>query len=71
MAHSNDLYNALVKRYEAEMADAEAKLNIFMYSGQLLPEHANITEEMDKLLHKYVECGEKLATLKRKYGKSN
>tara|TARA_R100001530_G_C4178080_1_gene118635 strand:- start:48 stop:263 length:216 start_codon:yes stop_codon:yes gene_type:complete len=71
MAHSNDIYNALVKKYEADMADAEAKLNMFMYSSQLLPEHADITGEIDKLLHKYTECGEKLATLKRKYGKSN
>ena len=71
MAHSNDIYNALVKKYEADMADAEAKLNMFMYSSQLLPEHADITGDIDKLLHKYVECGEKLATFKRKYGKSN
>ena len=71
MAHSNDIYNALVKKYQADKAEAQAKLNMFMYSSQLLPEHADITGEIDKLLHKYVECGEKLATLKRKYGKSN
>ena len=71
MVHSTHIYNAMVKRYEAEMADAEAKLNILIYSPQLLPEHLDITGEIDKLLHKYVECGEKLATFKRKYGKSN
>ena len=71
MVHSTDIYNALVKRYEAEMADAEAKLNMLMYSPQVLPEHLDVTGEIDKLLEKYVECGEKMATLKRKYGKSN
>ena len=62
------IHTALVKRYEAEIADANAKITILMTSSSIIPEHIDITGEVDKLLGKIEDAQSKMAILKRLYG---
>ena len=58
--------SALQKRYEAEMAEAEANIALYL-SGQNLAaigEHSDIMEEQDKWIEKYTNAKDKLDTLK-------
>tara|TARA_R100000697_G_scaffold35358_1_gene46940 strand:- start:52 stop:261 length:210 start_codon:yes stop_codon:yes gene_type:complete len=62
------IHTALVKRYEAEIADANAKITILMTSSSIIPEHIDVTGEIDKLLGKIEDAQSKMAILKRLYG---
>ena len=62
------IHTALVKRYEAEIADANAKITILMTNSNIIPEHIDITGEVDKLLGKIEDAQSKMAILKRLYG---
>ena len=62
------IHTALVKRYEAEIADANAKITILMTNSNIIPEHIDITGEVDKLLGKIEDAQSKMAILKRIYG---
>ena len=54
MAISNDLYKVMVKRYESEIADAAVKLKLYIEGPQVIPEHPDITAEIDKLVSSFV-----------------
>ena len=62
------LFRTLLKRYEAEIADANAKITILMTNSRIIPEHIDITGEVDKLLGKIEDAQSKMAILKRLYG---
>ena len=62
------IQTALVKKYEAEIADANAKITILMTNSNIIPEHIDITGEVDKLLGKIEDAQSKMAILKRLYG---
>ena len=62
------LYNALIKKYEAEIADANAKVTIMLTDPRIIPEHINVTGEIDKLLGKIEEAESRMAILQRVYG---
>ena len=49
MAHKI-IYDALIKKYEADIADASAKITILMTETRIIPEHIDVTGEIDKLL---------------------
>lgn len=56
---------ALQKRYEAEMAEADANISLYL-SGQNLAaigEHSDLMEEQDKWIEKYTNAKDKLKTL--------
>ena len=55
MAHKV-IYDALIKKYEADIADASAKITILMTETRIIPEHIDITGEIDKLLGKIEEA---------------
>jgi len=58
--------SALQKRYEAEMAEAEANIALYL-SGQNLAaigEHSDLMEEQDKWIEKYTNAKDKLETVK-------
>ena len=59
---------ALIKRYEAEIADANAKITILLSTRRIIPEHIDITGEIDKLLGKIEDAESKMAILQRVYG---
>ena len=66
MSLGNRYINALSKRYEAEMAEAEANLALYLSNNNLaaIGEHSDLIEEQDKWIEKYTNAKDKLETLK-------
>ena len=62
------IHTALIKKYEADIADASAKITILMTETRIIPEHIDITGEIDKLLGKIEDAESKMAILQRVYG---
>ena len=62
------LYQALIKRYTADQEDALVKIDALLTSLFVMPDHADITGQIDKLLAKVAFAAEKMATLRRYYG---
>ena len=62
------IHTALIKRYEAEIADANAKITILLSTSRIIPEHIDITGEIEKLLGKIEDAESKMAILQRVYG---
>jgi hypothetical protein len=62
------IYNAMLQKYQADIADADVKIQILLTTARIIPEHIDITGEIDKLLGKIEEAESKMAILKRKYG---
>jgi hypothetical protein len=63
---TNKYVSALSKRYEAQIAEAEANLALYL-SGQNLAaigEHSDLMEEQDRWISKLAEAKDKLETLK-------
>ena len=58
----------LKKRYEADIADAKYKIQCFSEHELVIPEHPDITLEVDKLLLKIAEAEDKLAAIEQHYG---
>ena len=62
---TNRNINALKKRYESQIAEAEANIALYL-SGQNLAaigEHSDLMEEQDKWIGKLAEAKDKLETL--------
>ena len=57
----------LKKRYEADIADAKYKIQCFSEHELVIPEHPDITLEVDKLLLKIAEAEDKLAVISLHY----
>ena len=63
------IYKALMVRYQYQMEDALLKIDMLMTSQQpVIVEHTDITGEIDKLLHKVADAKENMATLRQYYG---
>ena len=58
------LVDALEKKYEAQLAEAEATMKIYFENSVGIGEHPQHIEEMDKLLTKIVDAEEKLKAIK-------
>ena len=69
MAHKV-IYDALIKKYEADIADANTKITLLLTGGRIIPEHIDITGEVDKLLGKIEEAESRMAILQRVYGRN-
>ena len=65
---NNKLRMVLKKRYEADIEDAKYKIKCFSDQEIIIPEHPDITAEMDKLLMKMAEAEDKLAVMSLHYG---
>mgnify|MGYP003134826582 FL=1 len=57
------ILDALEKKYEAEIAAADATIKIYLDSPVGIGEHPQHLEEIDKLLQKIVDAEEKLKAL--------
>ena len=55
--------DALRARYEAEIAEAHATINIYLDNSVGIGEHPQHLEEIDKLLQRIVDAEEKLKAL--------
>jgi hypothetical protein len=61
---ADKLKNALVKKYEAQIADAEARLYVYFTNSVGIGEHPQHTEEMDNLIEQLTNANDKLNTIK-------
>ncbi len=66
---NSKLRNVLTCRYNAEIEDAKYKIHCYSEQELLIPEHPDITAEVDKLLDKMSQAEEKLAIMELHYGK--
>ena len=58
------MINALRARYEADIAEADATVNIYLNNPVGIGEHPQHLEEVDKLRAKIAEAKDKLESLK-------
>ena len=65
---NDKLRTVLKKRYEADIEDAKYKIKCFSEHELVIPEHPDITLEVDKLLQKIAEAEDKLAAIEQHYG---
>ena len=65
---NNKLRMVLKKRYEAEIADAKYKIKCYSDQELIIPEHPDITGEVDKLLGVIGSAEDKLAVMSLHYG---
>ena len=70
MEMNNKLKNVLTFRYKAEIEDAKYKIQCYSEHELVIPEHPDITAEVDKLLMKMAEAEDKLAVMRQHYGKN-
>tara|TARA_R100001163_G_C4891283_1_gene84136 strand:- start:291 stop:488 length:198 start_codon:yes stop_codon:yes gene_type:complete len=57
--------NALKKRYEAQVAESLATLNIYLTNSVGIGEHPQHLDEMNKLLQVIVDAEEKIKVIER------
>ena len=67
---NNKLRMVLKKKYEAEIEDAKYKIECFSQQELIIPEHPDITWEVDKLLAKISSAEDKMAVIELHYGKN-
>ena len=61
------MYNTLESRYQAEIDDAKYKIDAIEEHNMVIPEHVDITGEVDTLLAKISSAEDKLAAMRRHY----
>ena len=57
-------------KYNAEIQDALYKIQCFSEQELVIPEHPDITAEVDKLLQKIAEAEDKMAVIELHYGEN-
>ena len=65
---NDNLKKVLAARYNAEIEDAKYKIKCYSEHELVIPEHPDITAEIDKLLLKIAEAEDKLAVMSLHYG---
>ena len=60
---NDKLRTVLMKRYEAEIEDAKYKIRCYSEQELIIPEHPDITGEVDKLLAKISSAEDKMAVI--------
>ena len=61
------LIKTLLKRYEAEIEDAIFKIDCICDQNMVIPEHVDITGEIDKQLERVAAAEDKVAALRKHY----
>jgi hypothetical protein len=61
------MYESLTKKYESEIAEAQATLMVYMENAVGIGEHPQHLEEMNKFVEKLANAKDKLETLKEFY----
>jgi hypothetical protein len=65
---NDKLRKVLNYRYNAEIEDAKYKIKAYSDHELVIPEHPDITAEVDKLLSKMAEAEDKMAVIEQHYG---
>ena len=58
-------YEALIKKYEAEIEESLATLRVYMNKSVGIGEHSDLITELDKYVAKLAAAEDNLATLQR------
>ena len=68
---NKNYYNALRLRYESQMAEAKANLDLYFSPTNLaaIGEHSDLLTEQDRWVEYYASAKDKLECLKELYGK--
>ena len=66
----DSLFRTLLKKYDAQIEDALYKIDALDDNNIIIPEHIDITGEVDKLLQKIAEAEDKLAVMSQHYGEN-
>ena len=61
------MYDALLLKYQSQMADSEASLLVYFNNPVAIGEHPQHIEEMDKLVEKIANAKDKLETIRNFY----
>ena len=64
------LKQVMIARYKAEIEDAKYKIKCYSDQEIIIPEHPDITAEVDKLLMKMAEAEDKMAVIELHYGRN-
>ena len=67
---NDKLRNVLKYKYKAEIEDAKYKIKCYSDQELIIPEHPDITGEVDKLLSVMAEAEDKMAVIEQHYGKN-
>ena len=67
---NDTIRNVMLLRYKAEVEDAKYKIKCYSDHELVIPEHPDITAEIDKLLSTIAEAEDKMAVIKLYYGKN-
>ena len=67
---NDKLRMVLKKKYESEIEDAKYKIECFSQQELIIPEHPDITGEVDKLLAKISSAEDKMAVMELHYDKN-
>ena len=70
MEMNDMLFKTLLKRYESDIEDARYKIQSFSENNIIIPEHIDITGEVDKLLQIIAEAEDKVSVMRKYYGKN-
>ena len=65
---NDKLFRTILKRYEALIEDSLFKIDIINEQLLVIPEHTDITGEVDKLLQIIAEAEDKLSIMRKYYG---
>jgi hypothetical protein len=65
---NDNIRKVLNYRYNAEIEDAKYKIKCYSEQELIIPEHPDITGEIDKLLEKIAQAEEKMAVIELHYG---
>jgi hypothetical protein len=60
---SSKLLTALVKRYEAQIAEGEATLQVYLTNAAGIGEHPQIVDEMDKQVEQIAAAEDRLLAI--------
>ena len=71
IAISTLVYNALVKKYESQRAQALAELSIYLTNPVGIGEHPQLIEEAAKIAESLATAEDVLGTLKRNFQNTN
>ena len=66
---NDKMFKALMKRYDSEIEDALYRIDALNEHNLIIPEHTDILGEVDKMLQKISGAEDRLAALRRHYGK--
>ena len=59
------MLEALIKRYQAQIAEAEATIEIYLSNSVGIGEHPQHIDELDKLFAKIAEAEDKVKVIER------